>query len=395
MTNKQPATIVALLVAIMMAACTGCQDTPTVPRVAITPVWESAPFACRGQLPLSFIYPYAVHGEIIVARGLDSTSRFVAALGIGTASGNQAWCVPRPLVGDAPFLGSLGFSVFLDPVQSAIVRVRSSDGTVDWERRFTSTFASWGVAGYSASDAVAAIVNSDGAGLRFEAAAFSAQDGRLLWSRLDSTEFRFLSRPRGAVVIGDTVFVYGNEWLDRGGIRTRIFLFAYSAASGTPLARFNSGDAASSTVAPPALLGNRFVLGNNEGGLLAMSTRGEVLWRVDGRGIGPGQSPVIRDGIAYAASADGTVRAVDVATGEQRWVTDLRFSLQGVAACGNSVYAQMVTDLWRLDRATGAITGHEADDEGGVRSRFFGPLISTPDAVYAGGRGGRIYRLPC
>jgi outer membrane protein assembly factor BamB len=141
--------------------------------------------------------------------------------------------------------------------------------------------------------------------------------------------------------------------------------------------------------------GDRLIFSNIEGGLLAMNTRGEVLWRVRGRGIGPRQSPVILDGVAYAASADGTVRAVNVATGAQLWVTDLTYSLDGVGVCGTHVYVQMVTDLWRLDRATGAITGHEADDPGGVRSRFFGPLMSTPDAVYVGSRGGRIFRLPC
>jgi outer membrane protein assembly factor BamB len=342
-----------------------------------------------------FLYAYAVTGPTLIAKGLDANSRYISAVGILTDNGAQAWCSPRPLVGDAPFLGDSGFAVFLDPVASAVLRLRSPDGMVAWERPYAPSFGRWAVVGYSSSPAVTAIANGDGPGLRFETAAFSSVDGRLLWTRIDSTEFRFLSRPRGAVVIGDTVFTYGNEWLDRGGIKSRIFLFAYDATTGRPLGRFTSGDTASSTVAPVALAGDRLVFGNNEGGLLAMNTRGEVLWRVPGRGIGPGQSPVIRDGIAYAASADGTTRAVDVATGTQRWVADLTYSLDGVAVCGNSVYVQMVTELWRLDRATGAITGHEADDEGGVRSRFYGPLISTADAAYAGGRGGRIYRLPC
>lgn len=193
----------------------------------------------------------------------------------------------------------------------------------------------------------------------------------------------------------DTVWVYGNEWLDRNGLHRRVFLHAYSATTGASLGRFTTGDSASSTVAPIALWRHLFVFSNNEGGMFAMDHQGRVVWRVQGRGIGPSVSPAIVDGIAYAASADGTVIAVDVATGAVRWTTDLTYSLQGIAACGNSVYVQMVTELWRLDRATGTITGHEADDEEGVRSRFYGPLISTPDAAYAGGRDGRLYRLPC
>ena len=396
MTKSPSPSLVLAGLGLTMVACASWRDAPTTPGSPITPVWESGSLSCLGLSKPFFLDPYAVTGGTLVLQGLDTTSTFTSAVGIRTADGTPSWCEPRARLGNSPFRGDSGFVVFRDHVRSTIVRMRAADGATTWETPFTPAVGQWTYeTGYSASAAVTAVANSEYPSARFETAAFSSVDGRLLWSRIDSTEFRFRPMVDGTVVIGDTVFTYGTEPLDRNSVRRRLFLHAYAAATGAPLGRFTSGDSASSTVAPVAVAGDRLIFSNIEGGLLAMNTRGEVLWRVRGRGIGPRQSPVILDGVAYAASVDGTVRAVNVATGAQLWVTDLTYSLDGVGVCGTHVYVQMVTDLWRLDRATGTITGHEADDPGGVRSRFFGPLMSTPDAVYVGSRGGRIFRLPC
>jgi outer membrane protein assembly factor BamB len=291
---------------------------------------------------------------------------------------------------------SLGL-VMLDVDASSVLSLDRSSGRELWNTHVTPLTGNWTSASYAGDSTTAAAITGDVNDRiqTFEVFALEAGSGRLRWRRTDSTDVRFRNLPRGVLVMNDTVWAFGTESLDRNSLRRRLFLYAYDGATGRSLFRSHSGDSASSTLRPPVHWNGLFVFGNNEGGLVAMDHAGRVVWRVRGRGIGPGESPSLMDGIAYAASADGTVRAVDIASGQQLWVTDLTYSLDAAVACGNSVYAQLLTELFRLDRRTGAVIGKETDDESGTRSRFYGPLISTPTAAYAGSRDGRLYRLPC
>lgn len=78
-------------------------------------------------------------------------------------------------------------------------------------------------------------------------------------------------------------------------------------------------------------------------------------WSIDGV-TGVTGTPTVADGVAYFGDWQGTVHAVDPATGEEQWTQALGGPVMGsVAIADDGLFAASGTTLHRLDRATGAI----------------------------------------
>lgn len=78
-------------------------------------------------------------------------------------------------------------------------------------------------------------------------------------------------------------------------------------------------------------------------------------WSLDGV-VGVTGTPTVSDGVAYFGDWAGTVHAVDPATGDERWATDLGGAVIGsVPIADDAVFAASGTTLYRLDRATGEV----------------------------------------
>lgn len=78
-------------------------------------------------------------------------------------------------------------------------------------------------------------------------------------------------------------------------------------------------------------------------------------WSLDGV-VGVTGTPTVSDGVAYFGDWAGIVHAVDPATGDEKWTTDLGGPVIGsVPIAEDAVFAASGTTLYRLDRATGAI----------------------------------------
>lgn len=78
-------------------------------------------------------------------------------------------------------------------------------------------------------------------------------------------------------------------------------------------------------------------------------------WSLEGV-VGVTGTPTVSDGVAYFGDWAGTVHAVDPATGDERWATDLGGAVIGsVPIIDDAVFAASGTTLYRLDRATGEV----------------------------------------
>lgn len=78
-------------------------------------------------------------------------------------------------------------------------------------------------------------------------------------------------------------------------------------------------------------------------------------WSLDGV-VGVTGTPVVADGVVYVADWQGTVHALDAATGEARWTRELGGSIPGsVPVADDAVFVASGTTLRRLDQATGEI----------------------------------------
>ncbi len=94
-------------------------------------------------------------------------------------------------------------------------------------------------------------------------------------------------------------------------------------------------------------------------GVVALKTSdGTVAWRYASEAPGLISGPAIGDNLIYLGLTDGTVRAVDLSAGTERWQTRLNAPVSpfgGVAIAGDAVYAvDLNAQLYRLTASTGA-----------------------------------------
>jgi polyvinyl alcohol dehydrogenase (cytochrome) len=99
-------------------------------------------------------------------------------------------------------------------------------------------------------------------------------------------------------------------------------------------------------------------------------------WRQDGLS-GVTSSPTVVDGTAYFGDWAGSVHAVDVATGDEQWTTELGGSVIGsVPVDGDALFASSGTTVFRLDRATGEVAWEASADDHPFAMASASPVVA-------------------
>jgi outer membrane protein assembly factor BamB len=192
------------------------------------------------------------------------------------------------------------------------------------------------------------VIHASGTGNSATMVARAVDDGRERWRA-------YLSSPAtgGVVVDGGIVYV-----ATRDGI-----LFGFDVRSGEQRLRFASRGAANGT---PAVAGGLVLAGWNDRPSGISTVRAVPVdsglderapqWEVSGRPSAVTAAAVAARGrVAFVALGDGTVRAVGLEAGEERWQDRLRDAPSGdqVPAAGESLVVADRLHVARLDPATG------------------------------------------
>jgi polyvinyl alcohol dehydrogenase (cytochrome) len=99
-------------------------------------------------------------------------------------------------------------------------------------------------------------------------------------------------------------------------------------------------------------------------------------WRVDGLS-GVTSSPTVVEGTAYFGDWAGTVHAVEVASGDEVWSTELGGSVIGsVPVDGDALFASSGTTVYRLDRATGEVEWEASADDHPLAMASASPVVA-------------------
>jgi outer membrane protein assembly factor BamB len=191
----------------------------------------------------------------------------------------------------------------------------------------------------------------------------------------------------GPVVSGDVVVVLGSE-----------AVMGLDAASGE--IRWE-GERQSGPVGPPAVAGDLVIHATGRDAGTALVARGlddgREEWRMFAGQSIPG-GVTVEGGRAYAATRNGTLLAVDAATGEEEW----RFRAAGAVGTTVAVLEGLV-HVTAQSRSTGISTLHAVDAESGREEWRFSPPQTQPSVgtsptagggvVYAGLSDGAVHAL--
>ncbi len=376
--------------ALMLAAtlASGCAIFPPMeldpaPRFSldwVRPLYPLEPFAYRPSEPGQALFVDAAGGPSGAGRLVVPTrDRHVRAL--DWASGRTLWDletdgpnVGRPaLVGGAG--GAQGQDLIFGSMDGQLYRVALADGAVRWKVPFPGQQA------ITVSPTVAGgRVFASSIGNRV--AAFDAQSGALLWDHKRPHEGSFTVTGQAGVAVLDAQTV-ATGFSDG-------MLVAYGAADGatrwtTDLTGGRRGFVDVDTT--PQVVDGVLVAGCYSVGLFGLGAReGEVRWTVKGEGIA---TPTAFEGMLYAPSADGTLRAIRVDTGEVLWTVRVADGALGpVAVSRRYVLAPTRQGLVLLDRGAGRPVENFRDARG-----FDAPPVVAWGTVYALANSGLLYSV--
>jgi eukaryotic-like serine/threonine-protein kinase len=202
------------------------------------------------------------------------------------------------------------------------------------------------------------------------------------------------------VVHGDTLYASLVESVSPTGHLKRGIIVALDRYTGRELWRYvneragESHDAGRHTVAGRMLLVNDL----NGGAIIGVDRfTGQEVWRYTGRADRYGAWDIfsVADGVAYVASNDTYVYALDPESGRIHWKTQLKGSANSSAVCGDYVFAA-AGSLHKLRRSDGKEVASLFLDRNGsvgnewVRSR----LLAHGNRVYFVGNRA-VYAVSC
>lgn len=183
--------------------------------------------------------------------------------------------------------------------------------------------------------------------------------GAVIWSVDVDPNTTSPVRTWATLPVGDTVYVAARECGDANCSQTRGLVLALARADGKTLWRYLTPETSMDAFAL-ALSGRHLVVSDLLGeGLYAIDRfSAQRAWRVRGEPhwIGPQAPATVVGDTAYFGMQDQTVYAVHVPTGTVIWKTKVTGGVDGVTACGASLFATHL-GLTKLDRATGRILG--------------------------------------
>jgi outer membrane protein assembly factor BamB len=200
--------------------------------------------------------------------------------------------------------------------------------------------------------------------------------GMVRWVTDIGTGWQHRGIVTGITVSGDTLFVSARQYNAHNGHISTGWIIGLDRTTGRKVWSHRNGSgndwrtvSAGVSIAGPLLLASDHL----SGAVFAVDrTTGREVWRRIGPAdeFGSLASPIPVGNLAYYASMDTHVYAVDVRTGEVRWKAKNSGGNTGFAVCGDLVFANYMS-LAILDRASGR-----------VQTRLGGREIFTELAVH-------------
>lgn len=266
--------------------------------------------------------------------------------------------------------------VVIGSTSGAVACLRRRDGRMMWKTQLPPpVFASAGV-----YEDMVCTAGGDG-----KIYGLSLHDGRRLW------EFQTGMFVQSRIVAVQGMFIAGC-WDNQ--------VYALDARSGVLQwkQRFGRSFYYAPAIGSPATDGVRIVIPSNDGVLHAMRARtGEVLWELasaQGNSFGY-PSPLLEDGVVYcgALGARGLVYAVDVRTGQPRWVAETGRMMydNGCASAQGVIFTASVDGVvYWIEKTRGRVVQRYQMTEGHV---FCAPT-SDAERFVIGSMNGKVYAFP-
>ncbi|NNC31923.1 PQQ-binding-like beta-propeller repeat protein [Longimicrobium terrae] len=230
--------------------------------------------------------------------------------------------------------------------------------------------------------------------------AYDVATGRMLWSEEVLASGPYYASVDAIITHGDTVYASVLEYLNQSGGLKRGWMMALDRNTGRVLWRYlnervnEPHDAGNHAVAGRMLLINDL----NGGAMIGVDRfTGREVWRRVGPldRLGAWDTFKVVDGIAYVASNDTFLYALDPETGRIIWRTSVDASASSSAVCGDKVFAG-ARGLHMASRADGRILATLfLDAQGSLGSSYItSRLHSQGSRVYFVGNDA-VYAVSC
>ncbi|HEX8395651.1 MAG TPA: PQQ-binding-like beta-propeller repeat protein [Longimicrobium sp.] len=230
--------------------------------------------------------------------------------------------------------------------------------------------------------------------------AYDVATGRTLWSREVLAPTTYPSSVNAIVAHGDTVYAAVLEWLNQSGGRKRGWMFALDRNTGRVLWTFlNERADEPHDVGNHAVAGRMLLINDLNGSAMIGVDRftGVEVWRrVSSSGyLGAWDTFKVVDDVAYVASNDTYLYALDPESGRIKWQTPLQASASSSVVCGDKVFAGAY-GLHRANRSDGKVTATLfLDAQGVVTGSYVRSRLQTwANRVYFVGNDG-VYAVKC
>ncbi|MDQ3557239.1 MAG: PQQ-like beta-propeller repeat protein [Gemmatimonadota bacterium] len=224
--------------------------------------------------------------------------------------------------------------------------------------------------------------------------ALDRQNGSPLWSTDVGAGWPYPGLTDGITVSGDTVYAAGQQFSAANGYISTGWIVALDRATGRELWRYRNGTGTDRrTISSAPTVAGRLLLPSDHMGSAFFAVdrfTGKEVWRVTGplQYFGPNQAPVVIGDVAYVASNDTYVYAVDVATGAIRWKTRTGFANSAFAVCRNQIFVNYA-GLAVIDRHSGKLLYKKFDEEDFLTSGF---AVHEDRVFVLGNRAAYAYR---
>lgn len=188
--------------------------------------------------------------------------------------------------------------------------------------------------------------------------AVELQTGSERWRRALFRDERYTIVPHGVLASNGALYVVGSKSLNESGSKKLAFVHAFDASDGTPRwqystqGEFHAASLNLTATAELLLLADFFTPGY----LALRRLDGSLAWRVDGTPgwVGPSYAPVVDGGIAFGASGDRTAQSFRPESGAALWSTRLPASARAFGLCGRFFLVENQA-VMMLERATGKV----------------------------------------
>lgn len=302
------------------------------------------------------------------------------------STGAKLWSYPRPIGGPSSLVARDGRLFFAG---DTAVALDAATGHELWRYPLESAAG----LGESDGDGEAYYVGTR----EHRVYAFRAADGALLWSRDLGPDWTYGGVVRGMTVSGDTVYAAVEHNTGVNGHIGTGDVFALDRRTGAVLWVHRNGDGTRLDIYQSAgrVAGRLLLLSANwENEYVALDRfTGTEAWRAQGDDpyFGMDEAPEVQGGRAYVASHDQHAMALDLASGQVLWRTQVGSGANKVAPCGKRLLVQDL-GLSVVDLADGRFLGRTHDNESG--EGLHTDFVVVGDRAYVFGQS-HLYAFRC